>query len=205
MPSIIENNPLTTGTKTENPREIMSSRIVSGTFVKTDERNGIYIDAKSAIAEIITAKMSLGLFIKFTVKIFFFSLLHSKTCISCDITRVTSADVLAISIPAPDFKKNANAERVESPIKIPLIKIFDISPSEKKLSSLDLGFSFITSSSAGSSPNAIAGRLSVTRFTRSICVGRRTRGSPERIPKNIVITSPILQESRYLTNFLMFI
>ena len=71
MPSIIENNPLTTGTKNENPREITSSRIVSGTFVKTDERNGIYIDAKSAIAEIITAKMSFLLFIKFIVKIFF--------------------------------------------------------------------------------------------------------------------------------------
>ena len=86
--------------------------------------------------------------------------------------------------------------RVQIPIRSPLMTIRHIRPPLKKLSSSFLGGFFITELSAGSSPSAIAGRLSVTRFTRSICAGSSTIGSPIKIPPSIVMTSPMLQEIR---------
>ena len=66
----------------------------------------------------------------------------------------------------------------------------------------------ITSASAGSTPSANAGAPSVTRLIHSICVASSGRAtpplvsfvrpivSPSTTPKNIVITSPIFDESR---------
>jgi len=57
---------------------------------------------------------------------------------------------------------------VESAINMPLIVITPERPWAKILSLGDLGGLFIISGSPGSSPNAIAGKPSVARFTINI-------------------------------------
>ena len=59
--------------------------------------NGTYIAAKIMQSEDSTASISFGLLKYGTVKMFFVSDFHSKTCASWVITRVKSAAVLAVS------------------------------------------------------------------------------------------------------------
>ena len=78
------------------------------------------------------------------------------------------------------------------------------SPPEKTPSVDRRGGRFITFRSGGSSPRAMAGRPSVTRLMSRIWMGSSTTGIPMRIPRNMVSTSPILQDRRYRMNFRMF-
>ena len=67
-----------------------------------------------------------------------------------------------------------------------------------------VGGFFIISSSTGSTPRARAGRLSVTRFTQSSWIASRGVGSRMRKAASTVMISPILQDRRKWTVFLMF-
>ena len=49
--------------------------------------------------------------------------------------------------------------------------------------------------SGGLKPNAVAGKLSVTRLTQSNCTGIKASGIPSRTVKKMLTTSPILDET----------
>ncbi|MNF15107.1 hypothetical protein D3C80_2175790 [compost metagenome] len=66
------------------------------------------------------------------------------------------------------------------------------------------GFSFITAGSLGSIPRDNAGRVSVTRLTHRIWIGRSGVAQPNRIARNNATISPRLQDSRNKIDFLMF-
>lgn len=76
---------------------------------------------------------------------------------------------------------------------------------EMSPSSLDLGGFFMMSSSGGLNPRAVAGRPSVTRLTHSSWTGMRASGIPRAAVRNILTTSPMLEEMRYLINCLVLL
>ena len=78
------------------------------------------------------------------------------------------------------------------------------SPPEKMESVLLRGFRSITSLSGGSKPSAMAGNPSVTRLISKIWMGSSGTGIPISIARNMVTTSPMLQESKYRMNLRMF-
>ena len=67
-----------------------------------------------------------------------------------------------------------------------------------------LGLRFIKFSSQGSTPKAIAGKESVTRFTHKSCIGQRGVAQPIKRAVKIVIISPMFEDSRKCTDFFMF-
>lgn len=68
---------------------------------------------------------------------------------------------------------------------------------------LSLGFLNITHCSPGSNHNAIAGRLSVTRFIRNICIGNIASGNPANTLHMMTRISTKLTDNIYFTNFLI--
>jgi phosphoglucomutase len=71
-------------------------------------------------------------------------------------------------------------------------------------SSADLGFSFITSLLCGSTPNAIAGRLSVKRLINSRCTGAKGTGSPARDAQRTARIAPKFPDRRNWIAYLIF-
>lgn len=59
-----------------------------------------------------------------------------------------------------------------------------------------LGCSFITSSVCGSSPRAIAGRLSVSKLIKSKCTGANGTGSPARDAAKTVRMAPRFPDNK---------
>src|SRR5690606_10678437 len=57
-----------------------------------------------------------------------------------------------------------------------------------------LGGRFIISGSPFSIPNAKAGKLSVTKFNHKSCIGSNGTWKPNNMLKNMINTSPILQD-----------
>ena len=49
--------------------------------------------------------------------------------------------------------------------------------------------------SGGLKPSAVAGKLSVTRFTQRSCTGIKASGMPRRTVKKIETTSPMFEET----------
>ncbi|MNJ49439.1 hypothetical protein D3C77_446690 [compost metagenome] len=62
----------------------------------------------------------------------------------------------------------------------------------------------MTSSSPLSTPSAMAGNVSVTRFTQRIWVARSGNGQKNRIDARMATTSPKLQAKRKVTVLRMF-
>ena len=106
------------------------------------------------------------------------------------------APVRAVCSEAPPVSSIEKTAMVVRPISIPRNKITVSSPPEKIESPLRRGFSVITSLSGGSSPSAMAGRPSVTRLISRIWMGSSGTGIPISMARNMVTTSPMLQESR---------
>ena len=67
-----------------------------------------------------------------------------------------------------------------------------------------LGRSRMIFGSFGSMPSAMAGRLSVIRFTHSRWMAISGAGSPTQMSRNMVRTSAMFEDSRKQTVFLMF-
>ena len=61
---------------------------------------------------------------------------------------------------------------------------------------LFLGGRFIIFGSAGSTPKAVAGAPSVTKFIHKICTAIKGKGKPSNMAKKMINTSPELEESR---------
>ena len=157
---------------------------------------GIYTVLKTIAAEESAAKINFTLFKILMVNRLRISLLHSKTCTSCVKTSVTNAAVRACSTLCVIPSTAENAASTESPSNTPRMMIVAASPPENTESPRPRGRSFITSSWGGSKLSAMAGMPSVTRFTIRICMGSSTTGIPISMPKNMVTTSPMLQDSR---------
>ena len=60
----------------------------------------------------------------------------------------------------------------------------------------DLGFRVIISGSGGLKPSAVAGSPSVTRLTHRSCTGISASGIPSAAVRNMLTTSPILEDMR---------
>jgi hypothetical protein len=58
--------------------------------------------------------------------------------------------------------------------------------------------------SGGLNPRAVAGKLSVTKFTHSSCTGIKASGMPKRTVKKI-LPSPLGHESSYVTQRIAYL
>ena len=96
-----------------------------------------------------------------------------------------------------------NEISVNIPIIIPSIIILLHSPSEKIPFLLSIGFLFIMSFSSGSSPNAMAGKESVTKFIHNSWIANNGDFIPNTNPINIVTISPIFVAIRKCIAFFM--
>ena len=169
-----ENTPENIGTANEKPKDKTQISVSGLTSVNTPLSSGTYMHKSRQAIDTTTANSINGFDKNGTEKRVFSSLLHSKTCISCDAISVIKAPVLASSSVQPSFKSVVKQPRVQSPISIPRRIILPKRPPLKKLSDSFLGGLCMTDFSPGSSPNATAGSPSVTRFTSSICAGKST-------------------------------
>ena len=94
-----------------------------------------------------------------------------------------------------------NATKVKIPNIVPSVIILCHSPSAKIPFLLSLGFLSIISASGFSSPNAIAGSESVTRFIHKSWMAKSGDFKPSIKPKNIVTISPIFVAIKKCTAF----
>ena len=89
-----------------------------------------------------------------------------------------------------------NESSASAPIIMPSNAISIPSPPENRLCFCAIGLRFIISGSTFSTPSAIAGSASVTRFTHKSCIGSSGVGRCITDAANMTRISPILQESR---------
>ena len=101
------------------------------------------------------------------------------------------------------FAPMVNAKSASAPIIKPSNIIVSQSPSANKPFFGERGGLSIISLSGVSSPKAIAGSESVTRFTHKSCIAVSGDDQPNIIPENTVRISPMLLESKNCTAFLM--
>ena len=118
------------------------------------------------------------------------SLFTLKLCTNSSIPSDKNAIVLPTSTEYSLFPI-LNANNVNNPSIKPSIIIFHHKPSENRLFLGLLGSLFIMFSSSFSSPNAIAGRESVTKLIHSNCIASNGDFIPNISPTNIVTISPI--------------
>ena len=101
-----------------------------------------------------------------------------KSIMYCDTINLPHCQM---TVYIPDLVADPAVRRptiVIAPITRPSRPIFSIKSLVSMDSFADLGFSFITSLLWGSTPRAIAGRLSVRRLINSKCTGAKGTGSP---------------------------
>ena len=89
------------------------------------------------------------------------------------------------------------------PSIVPSTNIFPHSPSENSPFFESLGFLFIMFLSGGSSPKAIAGLESVTRFIHNSWIANNGDFNPNNSPINIVTISPIFVAIKKCMAFFM--
>ena len=137
------------------------------------------------------------------VKITGLSSLQLNPCTRRAVHNVPNAIVLA-STAFPPLYPIINAIIVVTPIERPPIPIRFRKLGVRIDSFIGLGFSFITSIECGSSPNAIAGRLSVSKLMNNRCTGANGTGRPAIEAYNTARIAPKLPERRNRIAFLIF-
>src|SRR5574344_759332 len=129
------------------------------------------------------------------------SLLTAKSISNSKTMEAVTITVLAFSIHVI-----CNSLRNNNKVTAAAIIVLVIMNARDQLSMcscLDLGFLFIIHSSHGSTLNAKVGRLSVTKFIRSICMGIIGNGTPRIMHMPITSISSKFTGRRYFTAFLM--
>ena len=110
---------------------------------------------------------------------------------------VPNAIVLAsTAFPPSPVRPIINPIIVVIPMQRPSVPIFVRKSFVRIDSFIGLGFSSITFFECGSSPRAIAGRLSVRRLINNRCTGANGTGSPAMDAYNTARIAPKLPESR---------
>jgi len=160
--------------------------------------NGVYISMRCRIRAN-AIEPSRYRFI-FNSRTFNFSLLTEKDTKNWKTMDVVMTSVLAFS--RSTFCRCRN-NRNKTTNSIALIISINFIEWLRICSFLPLGFLSMTHCSQGSSPSAIAGRLSVTRFIRRICIGNIASGKPAKTLHMMTKISTKLTDSIYFTNFLI--
>jgi hypothetical protein len=129
------------------------------------------------------------------------SLLTAKAINNSKNIDAVALTVLAFSIPVMCSSLQNNNKVIVAPIKV--LGMINFHDQLSICSCLDLGFLFMIHFSQGSALNANVGRLSVTKFIRSICIGIMGNGTPTTIHTPITSISSKFTDSRYFTAFLI--
>ena len=123
-----------------------------------------------------------------------------KACNTCAMARVMNAMVTAWRSPSPSAPyqriPTANAASVQPASKAPCQTMSQPKAGVISGSAGSRGGRLMTSGAEGSSARAIAGKMSVTRFSHRICMTPSGSGQPSMMAAPTVTISAKLQENK---------
>ena len=124
-----------------------------------------------------------------------------KACTNCESASTEKAIVRPVA-KSPICLPKPNAVKLSTPISAPSNPMR--MASSRPMTLREPPRPCMVSGSTPSSPRAMAGKESVSKFTHSSWMGSSGVGKSSTMAKKIVTISPILLESRKWTVFLMF-